>query len=66
MKAIKLLKDNDTLNIGSCDYSMKYNQLKFKKKINYSDLVVWTFKNKKIVKNNPNMYGYVKIKKNMP
>ena len=64
MKAIKLLKDNDILNIGSCDYSMKYSQLKFKKKINNSDLVVWTFKNKKIVQYNPNMYGYVKIKKN--
>ena len=42
---------------------MKYSKLKFNKLLSSSDLVVWTFKNKKIVKKNPNMYGYVKINK---
>ena len=64
MKAINYLKNDDILTIGSCDYSMKYSKLKFKKLLSSSDLVVWTFKNKKIVKKNPNMYGYVKINKN--
>ena len=28
-----------------------------------SDLIIWTFKNKEVVKKNPNIYGYVKINK---
>lgn len=63
LKAIKLLKDDDILTIGSCDYSMKYNQNILKKKMKKSDLIIWTFKNKEVVKKNPNMYGYVKINK---
>jgi len=61
LKAIKFLKDNDYLTIGSCDYSMKYNMITLNKKMKNSDLVVWTFKDKNVVKKNPNMYGYVKI-----
>lgn len=61
LKAIKFLKANDCLTIGSCDYSMKYNSTVLSKKMKTSDLVVWTFKNKKVVKKYPDMYGYVKI-----
>ena len=32
LKAIRFLKENDYLTIGSCDYSMKYNMITFKKK----------------------------------
>ena len=63
LKAIKLLKENDILTIGSCDYSMKYNQNILKKKLKNSDLIIWTFKNKLVVKKNPKMYGYVKTNK---
>ena len=61
LKAIGFLKDNDSLTIGSCDYSMQYNKITLNKKMKNSDLVVWTFKDKEVVKKNPNMYGYIKI-----
>ena len=63
LKATKLIKANDILTIGSCDYSMTYNLKNFQKNLKNSDLVIWTFKDKKIVKEKPNMYGYVKIDK---
>jgi NDP-sugar pyrophosphorylase family protein len=63
LKAEKILKKNDILTIGACDNAMIYNQKKLDKKINKSDLVIWTFKDDKIVSNNSNMYGYVKVKK---
>ena len=63
LKAVKLIKPNDQLTIGSCDYSMIYNKKTLGAKIKQSDLVVWTFKNKQVVKKNPEMYGYVKVDK---
>ena len=42
---------------------MVYDSKSLKKKIQKSDLVVWTFKDKKIVLKNPLMYGYVKTDK---
>ena len=60
LRAANRLNNNDILTIGSCDNSMKYNKNLFESKLKKSDLVVWTFKDKKIVKKNPNMYGYVK------
>ena len=42
---------------------MKYNQNILKKKLKNSDLIIWTFKNKLVVKKNPKMYGYVKTNK---
>ena len=63
LKAEKLLKKDDTLTIGACDNGMHYSQKKINNKINKSDLVIWTFKDNKIVSKNPNMYGYVKTKK---
>lgn len=63
LKATKLINDNDILTIGSCDYSMTYNLKNFKRNLKSSDLVIWTFKDKKIIKKNPKMYGYVKIDK---
>jgi bifunctional N-acetylglucosamine-1-phosphate-uridyltransferase/glucosamine-1-phosphate-acetyltransferase GlmU-like protein len=41
---------------------MSFNKKKLNNKISKSDLVIWTFKNKRIVSKNPNMYGYVKTK----
>jgi dTDP-glucose pyrophosphorylase len=63
LKAEKFLKKNDILTIGACDNGMHYSQKKINNKINKSDLVIWTFKDNKIVSKNPNMYGYVKTKK---
>ena len=63
LKAEKFLKKNDVLTIGACDNGMHYSQKKINNKINKSDLVIWTFKDNKIVSKNPNMYGYVKTKK---
>ena len=63
LKAEKFLKKNDVLTIGACDNGMHYSQKKFNNKIDKSDLVIWTFKNNKIVSKNPNMYGYVRTKK---
>jgi len=63
LKAKKFLKKDDRLTIGACDNGMHYNQKKINNKIDKSDLVIWTFKNNKIVSKNPNMYGYVKTKK---
>lgn len=63
-EAAKYLKKNDFLTIGSCDCAMIYNLNLLRKKIKNSDLIVWTFKDKKIIKNNPRMYGYVKVDKN--
>ncbi len=62
-RAKKLLKKNDLLTIGSCDYKMEYNKALFKKVLKTSDFIVWTFKDKISVKNNPNAYGYVKANK---
>jgi NDP-sugar pyrophosphorylase family protein len=63
LKAEKFLKKDDTLTIGTCDNGMYYSQAKINNKIDKSDLVIWTFKNNKIVSKNPNMYGYVRTKK---
>ena len=63
LKAEKFLKKDDILTIGACDNGMHYNKKKINKKINKSDLVIWTFKNNKIVSKNPNMYGYVRTKR---
>ena len=63
LKAEKFLKKDDMLTIGACDNGMHYDQKKINNKINKSDLVIWTFKNSKIVSKNPNMYGYVRIRK---
>tara|TARA_B100000795_G_scaffold265468_1_gene247340 strand:+ start:1055 stop:1798 length:744 start_codon:yes stop_codon:yes gene_type:complete len=63
LKAEKFLKKDDMLTIGACDNTMFYSQEKLKNKINKSDLVIWTFKNKKIVSKNPSMYGYVRTNK---
>ena len=63
LKAEKFLKKDDILTIGACDNGMHYSQKKIDNKINKSDLVIWTFKNNKIVSKNPNMYGYIKTKK---
>ena len=62
LKAIRSLKPNDVLTIGACDNYMSFNKKKLNNKISKSDLVIWTFKDKKIVSKNPNMYGYVKTK----
>lgn len=62
-EASKYLRKNDILTIGACDNGMLYNLKVFKNKIRGSDLVVWTFKDKKIVSKNPKMYGYVKTDK---
>lgn len=63
-EAARYLKKKDMLTIGSCDCAMSYNLNLLKKNINNSEMVVWTFKNKKIVQKNPKMYGYVKTNKN--
>jgi bifunctional N-acetylglucosamine-1-phosphate-uridyltransferase/glucosamine-1-phosphate-acetyltransferase GlmU-like protein len=63
-EAAKYLKKKDLLTIGSCDCAMIYNSNLLRKKIKNADLIVWTFKDKKIVKKNPTMYGYVKVDKN--
>ena len=63
LEASKYLKMNDSLTIGACDNSMVYNSGSLKKKIKNSELVVWTFKDKKITLKNPKMYGYVKTDK---
>ena len=63
-EAAKYLKKKDILTIGSCDCAMLYNSNLLRKKLKNSDLIVWTFKEKKIVKKNPKMYGYVKVDKN--
>ena len=60
LKASKQLKKNDILTIGSCDNAMYYNKKCLKNKIKNSELVVWTFKDRKIISKNPKMYGYVK------
>ncbi len=62
-EAAKYLKKKDFLTIGSCDCAMNYNSNLLRKKIKNSDLIVWTFKDKKVVKKNPKMYGYVKVDK---
>jgi NDP-sugar pyrophosphorylase family protein len=62
-EASKYLKKDDVLTIGACDNSMIFNSISLKNKINKSELVVWTFKNKKIVSKNPNMYGYAQTGK---
>ncbi|MAJ65685.1 MAG: nucleotidyltransferase [Candidatus Pelagibacter sp.] len=63
LSAEKYLKKDDILTIGACDNGMYYDQKKINNKINKSDLVIWTFKNNKIVSKNPAMYGYVKTNK---
>ncbi len=63
LEASRYLKKNDILTIGACDNGMVYDSKALKKKIQKSDLVVWTFKDKKIVLKNPLMYGYVKTDK---
>jgi NDP-sugar pyrophosphorylase family protein len=63
-EAAKYLKKKDLLTIGTCDCAMIYNSNLLRKNIKNSDLIVWTFKDKKIVKKNPRMYGYVKVDKN--
>ena len=63
-EAARYIKNNDELTIGACDNAMLFNLNSLKNKIKKSDLVVWTFKSKKIVSRNPNMYGYVKTDKN--
>ena len=63
LKAEKFLKKNDVLTIGACDNEMYYSLKKLNNKIDKSDLVIWTFKNNKIVSKNPNMYGYIRTKK---
>jgi bifunctional N-acetylglucosamine-1-phosphate-uridyltransferase/glucosamine-1-phosphate-acetyltransferase GlmU-like protein len=61
IKAKKFINKNDILTIGACDNAMKFNLKKIRKKINNFDVVIWTFKDKKIIKKNPEMYGYVKV-----
>ena len=63
LMAEKFLKKDDILTIGACDNAMHYNRVRLNNKIDKSDLVIWTFKNNKVVSKNPNMYGYVKTKK---
>ena len=63
LEASRFLKKNDNLTIGSCDNAMVYDSRSLKNKIQNSDLVVWTFKNKNIVSKNPSMYGYAKTDK---
>ena len=63
LEASKYLKKNDSLTIGACDNGMKYNSSSLKNKIKNSEVVVWTFKDKKIISRNPKMYGYVKTDK---
>ena len=62
-EASKYLRKNDILTIGSCDNGMVYNLNSLNNKIKNSELVVWTFKDKKIISKNPNMYSYVKTDK---
>jgi len=63
LEASRYLKKSDNLTIGACDNGMVYDFKSLKNKIKNSDLVVWTFKDKKIVSKNPKMYGYVKTDK---
>jgi len=61
LQAKKYLKKNDILTIGACDNGMTFDLKKTNKKIKNFDVIIWTFKNKKIIKKNPKMYGYVKV-----
>lgn len=63
LEAAKYLKKNDIVTIGACDNGMVYDLNLFKKKLNNSDLIVWTFKDKKIISKSINMYGYIKTDK---
>jgi NDP-sugar pyrophosphorylase family protein len=53
------IKPSERLVVGTCD-----NGLYTDKKIPNADVVVYTFRNNTAVKNNPNMYSYVKVDKN--
>jgi|688.fasta_scaffold69049_5 hypothetical protein len=61
LKAKKFINKNDFLTIGACDNGMEFNLKKIKKKIKSYDIIIWTFKDKIIIKRDPKMYGYVKV-----
>jgi dTDP-glucose pyrophosphorylase len=61
LKAKKYIKKNDILTIGACDNGMTYNLKRTIRKIKKFDLMIWTFKDKNIIKQNPKMYGYVSV-----
>lgn len=63
LKIKRFIKQDDLLTIGACDGVVKYKKKNLFRKYKKTDLIVWTFKDKKVIKNNPRMYGYVKLKK---
>jgi dTDP-glucose pyrophosphorylase len=62
--AEKHIPDDSILNIGACDVGFEYNHSQYLKKLKFYDSFVWTYRNNQNVINNPNMYGWIKLKEN--
>ena len=63
--AIKdLINLDEPILISSCDYSIDYDQSKFKNIIDVvdPDVIIWTFKNYPDARNNPYAYAYLEKK----
>lgn len=65
MVAEKLIDNDEPLTIGPCDNDMVYSQKKWLEFIADPklDAAIFTFRNNPTVERNPQMYGWVKLKK---
>ena len=62
-KAKKMIKEKNDLFIHSCDYVMKYSNLKFKKLCANCDVIIFTYKLKSSLVSNYNDFAYCKLRK---
>ena len=62
--AENFIEQNSILNIGSCDVGYSYNKEWFYKMLDKNDCLIWSYKNKKHILKNPDMYGWVRVIEN--
>tara|TARA_Y100001980_G_C14522212_1_gene297560 strand:- start:541 stop:1293 length:753 start_codon:yes stop_codon:yes gene_type:complete len=59
------INDNDSLVIGACDNSIEYDIEKYNSLSKNVDALIFTFKNNESASNNPEMYGWVDVDRNL-